>query len=443
MEKNDIDNVGNKLDNINEAIHRLIDNLNISRGYTEDFSMISPINSFSESLIHFQDNFSEISPCSSQDSQNLLSKVHELLVENDRLHMQVEDLTQQIQRNTDPSFEIPITKETMQALNKDTEKFIRESANQVTLRIKKDSFIFESSTKPEKIIYFTGEITSKYFNMLERERKQKEEMELGVQVIQKKAELEAKIVALAKKQQKTMELEEDLGSKQQAFEMMKLEYFNKLQELESSSKMYCESPVKSKRTCSCSDQTDSSYFVEPVSFNSSVTKMLDSIEKVVKQQKKESICEESMFKDVTVQYHHNKKVFNNNLLAIGRFTNKEIHILKFFKEQSKFYDEKFKELIEYEKYLQETWVDIYGNEKTVSAIHKASQQNFNLSKQLKRERELLDQKTMRLEHIKQLIDQENKRLEFHRKKILNERQVLLSQQSDIELALEKIMNFKI
>jgi len=313
----------------------------------------------------------------------------------------------------------------------------------VIFKMKKDSFVIESLTKPEKIIYFTGEIRSKYFDKIEVERKQVEEIELGVRIIKKKAELEAKIVGLAKKQQKTMELEEELGQKQQALEVAKLGLCAKLQELEGKSGLCEESPARNKRTCSCSDQTDTSYFIEPISFNSSVSRMLNSIEKVVKVQSKESLCDESWSKDVTVQYNHNKNALNSSLSATGRFKNKESYILNYFKQQSKLYDEKFKELNEYEKYLQETWVDTCGNGVLVTALQRESQKNFNQSRLLKRERELIDEKIMRQEKLRQVIEQENKRLEFHRKKILAERGILLSQQNDVESALEKIMNFKI
>lgn len=443
MEKIETDNVGNKLDNINEAINKLIGDLNISRSYHEEFSMISPIHSFSDSLIDFQDNFNDFSLYGSQDTQRLLCKIHELLIENDRLHMRIEDLTGRMCRETDPTFEIRLTREMIEALNSDTEKFIRQEANQVLLKLKKDSFVIESSTKPEKIIYFTGDIKSKYFEKIETEKKQAEDIELGVQIIKKKAELEVQILGLAKKQQKTMELEEELGQKQQALEVAKLGLCSKLQEIENKNN-FCEgSPTRSKRTCSCSDQTETSYFIEPISFNSSISRMLNSIEKVVKQQNKESLCDESWSKDVTVQYNHNKNTLNSSLSAMGRFTNKESYILDYFKQQSKLYDEKFKELNEYEKFLQETWVDTFGNGVMAKVLQRESQKNFNKSRTLKREREVVDEKLMRLEKLKQVVEQENKRLEFHRKKILTERQVLLSQQNDAESALEKIMNFKI
>jgi hypothetical protein len=169
--------------------------------------------------------------------------------------------------------------------------------------------------------------------------------------------------------------------------------------------------------------------------------MLNNLEKVVKQQYcKDSLIEENESKDVTLQYYAKKKLFNESL---GQFSNKEAYVLNYFRELSQFYDQKFKELNEYEKYLQETWIESFGNQKMAYAFQKASQKNFETSKLLNKLKLEIAEKDMRLSKIKLITQEERKRLEFHRKKILFERQALFQQQNDVESALHKIMSFPI
>ena len=61
--------------------------------------------------------------------------------------------------------------------------------------------------------------------------------------------------------------------------------------------------------------------------------------------------------------------------------------------------------------------------------------------QLKKEREAFDEKMMRLHKLLEITKTENSRLEFHRKKIWNERQILIKQQSELENVFKRIVNF--
>ena len=65
-----------------------------------------------------------------------------------------------------------------------------------------------------------------------------------------------------------------------------------------------------------------------------------------------------------------------------------------------------------------------------------------MSQILKKEREKIEEKHMRISKIKLIIEEERKKLEFHRKKILFERQALFSQQNDVESALEQVIAFQ-
>ena len=98
------------------------------------------------------------------------------------------------------------------------------------------------------------------------------------------------------------------------------------------------------------------------------------------------------------------------------------------------------EIRDYEKYLQETWVESFGNEKIVNALQKSSQKNFQIAQKLRNERFQIDEKNMRLHKLIEITKAENTRLEFHRKKIWNERQALIKQQSDLESAFQKLLH---
>ena len=440
MDKEEVDNVEGKLDHINEAIHKLIHELNVSKSDHSPFSFISPINSFTESFLDIHENFPEFSQQVQSDAQGLYDKFQEMLTENDRLNMKVEDLTVQVNKISDPVFEILFSRENLQSLSQDIEKFLKENTSQVLMKLKKDSFYLQSLEKHEKIVYFTGEIKSSYFEKSEEVRKEKDEKILAIQLIKKKAEFETAILNYNKKQEKLMQIEEILMEKMESLEIAKADYMSKLAKIEKRTESNTSTPVKSKRTCSCSDQTNYSYVTESASFQNNISKMLNNLEKAVKQQYfKDSIIEENESKDVTLQYNNKKRIFNESL---GQFSNKESYILNYFRELSCFYDEKFKELYEYEKYLQESWVETCGSHKSVSTLHKASSKNFEMSQILKKEREKIEEKHMRISKIKLIIEEERKKLEFHRKKILFERQALFSQQNDEESALEQVIAFQ-
>jgi hypothetical protein len=437
MEALNSDGMGKKLDQINDVISNLLNGLNNSRIETERLTVVSPMDSYCESFLEYQDE--ESSYNESGIPQALMDKFQEMLIENDRLLMQIEDLNSQALRASSPSFEFLLSHDQVKSLNRDTANLLAQESATATLKIGPNYFILESSQKQGKIIYFT-ESPSK--NLLQSQKNYGENTlnfnaETSYELVKLRAQLEKEQIALAKKQEYIRSLEEKLGLKIQELESIKNEYHSRLSELAECS---VEKPKKVKRF---SEEFYISYYSESKKKKNDLSFVLQDCGNTRKNLGKHSFLESftsDVSKDLSVNISHIRP-FNDSFLKNTKPKNKENYFIDYIREQSKYQTKKIQELKDYETYLQETWVDTFGHDKAVSALQKASQKNFQLSMSLKKERESLDEKVMRLNKIMEITKMENQRLEFHRRKILNERQILMKQQGEIEIALEKIMSF--
>lgn len=454
MELKQEDNyVGQKIDKINTVISHMLKEISDSRCESEKFSLVSPFDSFCEDFTEYQNPISNFPIQAQNVPTELLQKIQDLLTENEHLFMKLEDLTAQWSRSAESLIEIPITQEQLLALSKDTEKLLRENSHEAVIKIAKNFFILEPRNKQDKVLYFTDEVKShKLLNSSQEIEEPKSlsiiDSDKDLKILKLQSELEIKYLEIGKKEENIRRLEEELGYKIQKLETLKNEYISKLADLNSRNSSCENTPNKSKRTCSCSDQSQN------YSLNSSLQsspKDLYNTFSVLDTGSDQSEQPKSFLEDpdlsfskseVTVRLDSQRPSQPGNLLYLGNFSSKERYILNYLKDQSKYYEDKVKELQEYESYLQEAWVESFGHSKAVYALQKASYKNFQISLQLKKDREILDEKTMRLQKLHDLTSAENTRLEFHRKKIWNERQALIRQQNEIEDAFSKILNLR-
>jgi hypothetical protein len=437
------ENIETKIDKLNLVINSLIKDFEGSYVQNDKLGTISPINSFCEDLPSYQEFTSDMSFGSLTIPHDFLEKFQENLTEIDRLNMTIEDFLSTSLRSESPVFEIPITKEQILNLNKDTEKLISENASQGVIKVSQSYFIIETTDRPDKVIYFSDCIKSSNRADKNSETPNGLDNHTESNFIKTQADLELKNIAIKKKEDKLRSLEEDLGYKIQNVEKIKNDYMARLEELTAKEpgQPGLTDTIKFK-SCPCKDSTAGiCEFLSSKASYQDIGQILITLEKLIKEKAlKKNGLEESK-NDISSQFIKNRNTFNDNLCYLGRFSNKESYIVNYLKEQSNYQNLKFQEIKDYEKYLQEAWVESFGNDKAVSALQKASTKNFQISMQLKKEREALDEKIMRLQKLIEISKAENTRLEFHRKKIWNERQVLIKQQSEIEAAFEKISNY--
>ena len=415
--------------------------------------MVSPVESFCDDFADYNEPFLDISLDAQTVPQDFLDKFQENLTEIDRLKMVIEDMIGNFSRPCEFLHEISLTKEQISSLNSDTGTLIKENASNALLRLGKGFFILESVCKPDKIIYFADNIQStKSFNCSFQRQQNNASMVRNYSHIESnlfrvQAELEKRYIAISQREEKLRTMEEELGYKIQKLESIKNEYFAKLGEL--NMRVTVDTSISNyspgKTSFSSSDRTQSyGKHKEKPTFTKDMYQALTMLEKIVKEKysKKRNVVNslENTFTtaDFSRQFSINRKCFNESM-HFSRFSNKESYILKYIKKQHKYQDLKFQEIRDYEKYLQETWVESFGNEKVVNALQRSSQKNFQIAQMLRNERLQIDEKNMRLQKLIEITKSENSRLEFHRKKIWNERQALIKQQSEIENAFQKLL----
>ena len=147
-----------RLDQINEVLSNLLTGLNISRTENEKHAFVSPMESFCDSILEYGQD--EASFAESGIQQTLIDKFQELLTENDRLQMQVEDFNSHEIRDQEPFIEFLLNKDQIKSLHQDTENLLHQDNPKALLKIRTNSFILESTQKQGKIIYFTEGIES-------------------------------------------------------------------------------------------------------------------------------------------------------------------------------------------------------------------------------------------------------------------------------------------
>lgn len=435
MKKEKDEGMGNRLDQINDVICNLLNGLNVSRTESEVKVQVSPMESFCDSLLEYRED--EYSYMDNGIQSGLIDKFQDMLTENDRLRMQVEDFCSHGVREQESSFEFLLNQEQIKSLNLDTQNFLQQDEPNALLRIGKNCFILESTQKTGKIIYFTegigDSLPQKNSGAVDLENKN-----TSFEVVKLRAQVEKDYLALAKKQEQVRSLQEQLGFKIQELETLKNDYHQKIADIG-------EKPYpKAKKCKKYSDELYTSYYSENKKRPSDLSFILRDCGNTPKNLAKESFLDSFSSdapKDLSVHNISHIKPFNESFILYTKSKNKENYVIDYIREQSVYQAKKIQELKEYETYLQETWVDAFGHDKAVTALQKASQKNFQLSMSLKKERETLDEKILRLNKIQEITKIENQRLEFHRRKILNERQNLMKQQGDIENALDKIMSF--
>ncbi|OMJ76124.1 hypothetical protein SteCoe_24567 [Stentor coeruleus] len=444
------EHVDQKIDKINVVISKLLKEISVSRCESERFSMLSPIDSFAEDFSEYQD------PCDSLLFQpqalpsEIIDKFQEILTENDRLSMRIEDLASQMTRSAESLIEIPITKLQLMTLNKDIEKLLKENVEDASIKVASNFFIIEPRNKPDKVIYFIEETNhEKSENKTQDFEDSKNttiiDSDKDLKILKLQSELEIKYLEIAKKEENIHKLEEELGYKIQKLESLKDEYVGKIAELDLkiSSKENSPNKILTPSNGVRKSLNQSSQGENPLAKN--LFKALGKIDPNCEKREAKSFLSQDhdMSYSKTDSINLDKKPrISESILYFGNTSSKEKCIINYLKDQSAYYEQKLKEIQDYEMYLQETWIESFGNEKAVSVLQKASYKNFQVSMQLKKERELLDEKIMRMKKLQNITVAENTRLEFHRKKIWNERQALIKQQNDIEEAFTKIMSLR-
>ena len=396
----DDDNIGCKIDKMNVIVTNLIKDFEDSHSEADKFSMISSFDSFTDCSGNYQENFSEISFDSINIPQEIFEKFQDNLTEIDRLKMKIEDIIGNCGRSDNNLFEISLTKAQIQNLHKDIEILLKEDINDALLKVGKNLFIIESISRYDKIIYYSGNIQSIHkledfsiknqYEIPENARsaasvtgidnKLNNHKQIIYNTIKSRrsessllkfhAELELKELNLSKREEKIRSTEEELGNKIQQLESLKTEYNEKISELNKLLILQKNLPteninVPNKKTDFLdniylqSDKPQKKFSDYCIKNNcQGLYKSLFPIENIPKKNDaipiKISNDLNQTITDLNTKFLINRKQFNENFCFFGNFTNKEVYIKNYLKEQSNYQDLILKEIYNYENYLHNT-----------------------------------------------------------------------------------------
>ena len=351
------ENFEQKIDRLNSVLNNLINDFEHSRSEPDKFSMISPIDSVSNSFADCQDSFSELTMSTFRIPQEYFDKFQENLTEIDRLSMRIEDFLGIFMRAENPSFQIELTKQQITDLHKDTKRLIKENTENAVIKVNKKLVVLESLTKPKTAHLSENKIALNKSETLNNSVSKEKKSENDLERIKLQSELELKFLNLSKKEDKIRNLEEELGYKIQKLESIKNEYYAKLGEI-NKKEFYYKNLVRTKG-CACKNYSfDIKDMIGTQNSYEEIHKMLGYIEKIIKDKQNEK----NYSKDQKTQENYNKTdkfkanlfQFNEKLGYFGSFSNKENYIFNYLKEQMEYQDLKYRELREYEDYLQET-----------------------------------------------------------------------------------------
>ena len=383
------ENVEHQIDKLNTIVANLMKDFDDSRSEIDKFSMISPIESFSDSFVNYHESTSEYSLESFNIPQEIIEKFQENLIEIDRLNMKMEDILGNWSRYDNSLFEISLSKNQIQNLHRDTEKLIKENANSALIKVGKNLFILESTERSDKIIYYSGNIQP--FNNFNGNNSTKSQSEISEaqdismsfenknkdiedhpqdlnnyagqlhtesNLLKLHAELELRQINLLKKEEKARNIEEELGYKLQKLESLKSEYTEKISELNKQSILqnsFSNGSQKALKEFNNSNEKSMNYFsgldCKNIELNNhaALSNKKYSSENLINinPEKNQSIS------DFNEPFITNRKQFAENLCFLGNFSNKEAYIMNYLKEQRNYQDLKLQEIQKYENYLYE------------------------------------------------------------------------------------------
>ncbi|OMJ73409.1 hypothetical protein SteCoe_27889 [Stentor coeruleus] len=457
----DGEEVGDKLDRLNFAINQLMVDLGDTRLHTSRISMISSIHqSFCETYEDLagddEDVYAEEVP------EYFLDKFQESLTEIDRLSMQVEDFWAEKNNRAENNIDICLNQEQIKKLYNSLGEFLSEDKQNSIFKLSRNSISvgaikIECDDSVERIcqlevenINLRSQILS---NSVKRNKSSISEAPDCEKLISQQLEIDTKSLEIARKEQELQKLQEEAIYKNTQVEMLIHEYSNKLEEAKIKNsnrhdhirrKNPSQDFTRTRTPISMLNTNSASFMNGLLNTRQEIESKLALIEKLVKSKYKKKGNKKQLpnIKQGSGnfgEFKFKEQKFAEKLKKYQSFPRKEKFILEYLKEQQEFLNEKYEELRKYEITLQETWVGPDGQVNAIDAAKKASANYFYKKQEMKREREIIEEKFLRLTKLKETIKKGNCKLQEHRKKILNERQKLQKQQNDLEKYLQAIV----
>ena len=169
-----------------------------------------------------------------------------------------------------------------------------------------------------------------------------------------------------------------------------------------------------------------------------------NMEKLIKEKYKKDRTKDDKIENldnlenIIEEYRHKDTLFVKNLKKINDYQQKEKFIMNYFNESRIYLQKKIDDLQKLQNFLVANWTKTNGEPAGVEAAKKAAAAYFQKTNELKKEREVVDDRYMRINRIKETVKKEYAKLQINRKKILAERINIQKQQQKLEHYLKSI-----
>ncbi|OMJ80399.1 hypothetical protein SteCoe_19352 [Stentor coeruleus] len=429
--------------------------------HTSRMSMFSSIQqSFCENYEEFDEDDDNI--CAEEVPEYFLDKFQDLLTEIDRLNMRIEDFCAEKCRRPETNIDIYLNKDQIKSLHDNLGNLLSETNQNTIFKLNNESLSIgaikiEYDDTVERIRQLEIENINLRSQMLsstiKKPRNSPSEFSEYSKLVSMKIELEMKSLEITRKEQELQQSQEEFICKNSQAEMLIHEYNSKLEELKNNNthqnrilrKNPSQDVTRTRSPISILYPNSISFMNELLNTRQEIEAKLAIIEKVIKKKYKKKTLQapKGKLRQASGNFEEFKareQKFLEKLKKYQSFPSKEKFIMKYLMEQQEFLNEKYEELRKYEISLQDTWIGSNEQPNAIDAAKKASACYYNKINELKRSREIVEEKYLKLNKLKETIKKGNIKLQENRRKVINERQKLQKEISDLEKYFRVISN---
>lgn len=459
MSGNDED-VSNRIDRLTAVLNQFLTDFDDPRMHASRLSIVSSVHqSFCENSVLNTDEDDIDEPYIPNE---LIEKFEECLVVIDRLNMRIEDFRAEAFRYEGKMNEICLNMSQIKLLYEKLAEMI-EKEDQTTI-FKIDKFALVNGNLKltcldvgEKLALLENEnmkLKSDATDLASHSSKDSHSKSIeSFENFLKRIELGKQSLNLKEKELELDKLHEEYGYKMARAEVLIAEYQNKLDQVsktkkrENHQKHPSQDITRTRTPVPLGHLSTSCFISDLLTTRQEIQTKLMSMEKLIKEKyKKDRIKAEKIenlenLENIIEDYRHRDTLFVKNLTKISDYKQKEKFVMNYLNESRNYMQKKIDDLQKLQNFLVDNWSKANGEPAGFEAARKASTFFFQKMNELKKERETVDDKFMRINRIKECVKKEYAKLQINRKKILAERINIQKQQQKLEHYYNSILRF--
>ena len=457
MSENDED-VSNKIDRLTSVLNQFMSDFDDPRMHASRLSIVSSVHqSFCENSALYTEDDDIDAPYIPNE---FIEKFEECLLVIDRLNMRIEDFRSEACRYEEKLTEIHLTMPQIKTLHEKLADLIEKQEQAAVFKLNKFALVNGNLILPSLNVGKFGNVELEHMKLKSDatdlpSHSSKEGLSAPIDCrenFQKMIELEKISLRLKEKELELDKLHEEYGYKMARAEVLIAEYQNKLEELaktkkrETHRKHPSQDITRTRTPVPLGPLSTSCFISDLLTTRQEIQTKLMNMEKLIKEKykrdrdrvKDEKIENLDNLESILEEYRHKDTLFVKNLKMINDYQQKEKFIMSYFNESRIYLQKKIEDLQKLQNFLLTNWTKSNGELAGIEAVKKASAIYFQKTNELKKEREIVDDKYMRISRIKETVKKEYAKLQINRKKILAERINIKKQQQKLEQYLKSV-----